>query len=63
MKDQEKEIEALKQELEKEKKLNQTLAKVIGFLKERLDNNKQPKQEAVTSNLNSEKGSSTADAD
>lgn len=48
MKDQEKEIEALKLELEKEKKLNQTLSKVIGFLKERLNGNKQPKQEIVT---------------
>lgn len=54
MKDQEKEIEALKLELEKEKKLNQTLAKVIGFLKERLNGTKQiaPKQETVTPDPN-----------
>lgn len=36
IKDQEKEIEDLKLQLAKEKKLNQALAKVIEFLKERL---------------------------
>lgn len=36
MKDREKEIEDLKLQLAKEKKLNQTLGKVIEFLKERL---------------------------
>lgn len=36
IKDQEKEIEELKLQLAKEKKLNQALAKVIDFLKERL---------------------------
>lgn len=36
IKDQEREIEELKLQLAKEKKLNQALAKVIDFLKERL---------------------------
>lgn len=36
IKDQEKEIEVLKLQLAKEKKLNQALAKVVDFLKEKI---------------------------
>ncbi len=49
MKDQEKEIDDLKLQLAKEKKLNQALTRVIEFLKERLKT--KPVQKESTSSL------------